>query len=334
MSFSTPILAFEYRVELAAIEGRSVPGHETITSMGIECFNRTLGALPANCLNKPSSIGLLNNKTQVKIRAIPNLDAQELLDASSFSDDPGRVAQSHLSGAKGFFLNNEKCLVRPWYQFGFGAKRIYYNNITGGLFCNSHYGVLQFWHAMALAFMPNAETDILPSKKQFHCNDVNPPFRVRFIFKQQCKGLFSSRNCDPIPDNKNGNRRLQISALGALIHMVQDSYSQSHVVRDEFDLLEPSRIDCAPIKKYLTYQGQDKEKHGASDTFPIVVNKNCIASEIDDPVTATAKILWYLNQPDDNVEKFITYLKQSVFKPAYRDIVNAPNASAGDSFKL
>lgn len=390
----------QYRVEKAVIEGMSVPGHETVTSMGIDCFNKASGEFPTNCLQKPTFIGLLNERTNIDIPTIPKLNAQELLDASSFPDDPGRVAATFKGGAKGFFLNKEKCEFRPFYQFGFGGKRQFFNNITGGLFCNSHYGVLQFWHAMAsrpmpsenapivngiqvepyqntlnkilgwaaftykisrddnatilreefcpyftklkqdslmkdmaLAFVPDEEID-LKSQQQFHCEDLDPPFRVRFIFKQQCNGMLSAANCDPLPDNQQGNRKIQIAALGSLIHMIQDSYSQSHVVRNKYDPLTPARIDCAPVKAYLTYKGQDTDKHGASDVFPLSINPNCSANIIDDPVTVTAKVLWYVNHADDKTDELITYLKGNVFKSAYTDNSLAPNASAGDNFKL
>jgi hypothetical protein len=390
----------QYRIEKAFIEGMSVPGHETVTSMGIDCFNKASGEFPTNCLKKPSYIGLLNEKTTIDIPKIPKLNAQELLDASSFPDDPGRVGDTLKGGAKGFFLNKEKCEFRPFYQLGFGKKRQYFNDITGGLFCNSHYGVLQFWHSMAsrpmpsenaptfndipvepyqktlnkilgwaaftykisrdnnaailrqefcpyfnslkkdslmkdmaLAFVPDEELDLY-SGQQFHCEDLERPFRVRFIFKQECDGVFSASSCNSLPNDQQGNRKIQIAALGSLVHMIQDSYSQSHVIRNKYDPLTPARIDCAPIKAYLTYKGQDPDKHGESDVFPLSINQNCSTNIIDDPITATAKVLWYVNHADDKTDELITYLKGNVFKSAYTDNSLAPNASAGDNFKL
>lgn len=84
------------------LKGFSIPGHESVTSMAIDCLIRFNGEEPNDCLKSTRTIGLLTESTLVPMPSIPNLNAQELLDASSFPDDPTRVSDGLAKGIKGY----------------------------------------------------------------------------------------------------------------------------------------------------------------------------------------------------------------------------------------
>lgn len=410
LSSSVQSIALEYQIEKKLLEGFSIPGHETITSMAIDCLIRFNKKEPKDCLKSTKTIGLLTSTTLVEVPSIPKLNAQELLDASSFPDDPTRVSDGLVKGIKSFVNNENKCDIRsllPPFR-----KQNFHHDITGGLFCNSHFGVLQFWHAMASepqpiikdgkrVFVKNKEVvgdqesyettmakvlawakltylisadgkyevlnerycDYFETKmddaksvemaKAFRPNDVvlnNPPlylcqekaeyqpYKVRWIFKQLCSGIVGG-NCD-IYGGENNYRGWQIAALGSLLHMIQDSYSQSHVVRETdntVDLSFSARVDCSPIKGFLSYSKQDSDKHNEADVFPLHISENCFrdsADKVDDIVTASAKAIWYVQQHGNkNEDDFLNYLKSSVFKSPYKQGQLGPRAEAGKYFK-
>jgi hypothetical protein len=389
------------------LEGFSIPGHETVTSMAIDCLIRFDNKKPKDCLKGTRTIGLLNDKAQLGLPSIPNLNAKELLDASSFPDDPTRVSNGLKKGIKALVSKENQCDIRslkPPFK-----KLNYHHDITGGLFCNSHYGVLQFWHAMAsepqpiirdgkrvfkngkellgeqeayettmakvmawakLTYMISIDNkyDILNERycdyfdnKMDHADTVgmasvfrpsdailnNPPlylcqekkgyqpYKVRWIFKHECNGLFGT-NCDIY----GKERDWQIAALGSLLHLIQDSYSQSHVIRESQnsdDLNHIGRVDCSPVKGFLSYSKQNSDKHGEADVFPLHISLNCFGDKedkVDDIVTASAKALWYVQQASQKSEgDFLNYLQTKVFKSPYKNGELGPKATAGDYFK-
>lgn len=409
LGFPSMLFALEYQIEKTFLKGFSIPGHESVTSMAIDCLIRFNGEEPNDCLKSTRTIGLLTESTLVPMPSIPNLNAQELLDASSFPDDPTRVSDGLAKGIKGYVNNENKCDIRTIKTLFF-VKENYHHDITGGLFCNSHYGVLQFWHAMASEPQPIIEDgkrvfdngkELVGEQESYettmakilawaqltytistdskhsvlnenYCkyfenmkNDQNsaemasafrpvdamlqnPPlylcqekegydsYRVRWIFKHECKGL-TGTNCDIY----GKERDWQIAALGSLLHLIQDSYSQSHVIREsnnQDDLKHVGRVDCSPILGFLSYSKQDSDKHNEADIFPLHIAKNCFEDKldrVDDIVTASAKALWYVQKSRlYGKDSFLNYLKASVFKSPYENGRLGPRAKAGDYFAI
>jgi|GEM_PF-891029 len=81
------------------------------------------------------------------------------------------------------------------------------------------------------------------------------------------------------------------TALGALFHTVQDSYSSSHVERanDPFKDGTPGVLNKGDIVRFYTYRGQDGGKHGKADRRP----HDLAAAQIDDlhPMSIGAQLL-------------------------------------------
>src|SRR5258706_7540476 len=67
------------------------------------------------------------------------------------------------------------------------------------------------------------------------------------------------------------SKSLRLMAFGSLLHVVEDSYSASHVKRQTNRVQPngcPSYDATDPIAQFRTFVGQDTEKHGVCDDAP------------------------------------------------------------------
>jgi hypothetical protein len=124
----------------------------------------------------------------------------------------------------------------------------------------------------------------------------------------------------------------QLAARGALLHLVQDSFSQSHTSRRVGSALpddggpdgfEP-RVVCRYPTVYFNYFSQETKKKGAhkkADPSPRR-DDSCEDDsrtpepgdpETDDVVTASAMVLWHLEY--GTAESLEEYLLSRVFGP-------------------
>ncbi|MEA2999445.1 MAG: hypothetical protein QOK17_1278 [Sphingomonadales bacterium] len=140
-------------------------------------------------------------------------------------------------------------------------------------------------------------------------------WHVASLFNIQCGNIFSWGTCwhrwGPRP-----NRRAVLLAKGAILHLIQDSYSQSHVYRGGGTAPGPrarfeAKIVCAPARHYYEYNSQAGGHHADADAPPRLDESCRPGAKIDDVITATAKALWQIDHriPED---KFIEYLETSV----------------------
>lgn len=367
--------AYEYEIEEPVLEAASTPGHESLTSLAIDCLKQyeSSDKKPSECLNGQSQISEYRTDKNIVIPSISadNISAEELMDVSSWPDDPTRLG-SYLGAITNLF----QVCDNLWSFLGFDE---HYENISGGLACNSHYGLLQFFHAqassdtepylstrnkilawirfnysivrdqsvlaesycpyfnklkqdkdmaeMANAFLPDDYDDL------DQCEDN---YSVNWIYSSKCTSLLPDEQCENVGDPTNA----QITALGAIIHVIQDSYSLSHTKRDACSngKQQPpvSKISCAPIDQYYNYNLQDASQHNVSDELPIKVDASCLAPPngepvIDDAVTATATVLWYAMN-GKKTAALIDYVDTSVFRSPYQQAKHqkvGPQAGAG-----
>lgn len=103
----------------------------------------------------------------------------------------------------------------------------------GTLSYESHYGAYQYWHSMAFPAAKTAEQ-----------------VRER-ILKQAGEWYDAAYDARKKGDNKTAGEY-----MGRLLHMVQDSYSGSHVKRDEH----------GRIAGFQDYDAQDAGEHAAADS--------------------------------------------------------------------
>jgi|GEM_PF-3348311 len=92
--------------------------------------------------------------------------------------------------------------------------------------------------------------------------------------------------------------KARIQATGAILHLIQDSYSQGHIKRGKCEINKNktaviAKVECMRIEQFTTYEGQ--YNHGDTDLNPIF-KSSCKKDNTMNPVLAGALSLWYINQ--------------------------------------
>lgn len=153
------------------------------------------------------------------------------------------------------------------------------------------------------------DRSMLPSQNAMPCGgENNPAWKLTTLFTLKCNDPFSSDGCDEANDASRHNKS-RIQATGALMHLIQDSYSQSHCVRGECVVENDSvlaKIECLPITRFTTYRGQ--VNHPEADALPLVMSSCDSDADVDHPITASAKVLWHIDQQSDK-DEFISDLE-------------------------
>jgi hypothetical protein len=374
---ATPRTALPY--EIGPYPKKKV--HETLTLMASDCLQRAPRLTgPSICLPSPASV--MGNddfkSTSVRLEGLGVVSGKELADAVRWPDDPTREV-----GVRGI----SKFLVKMFWR---QCEKNYTRGMKDGLLCSSHHGPLQFWHAMAskddelttetqskmLAWAeflykvvvgevnlsddycdywtkPNLNAEgrydlarALAPDGQFPCPKEKSPWKIGTLFSMTCKNPFSSGVCDVSPDQ----RVARINALGALLHLVQDSYAQGHAARGLAETNESgkrikAKYECLPISQFYTYGKQDGDKHGEADAPPepghscaklptaahelTAPGRTRLPTIIDDPILASANVLW-LVEHEKRAAELIDYLNDRVFWLARH---HQPRAAAGGCFE-
>ncbi len=158
-----------------------------------------------------------------------------------------------------------------------------------------------------------------PRKFWFIKIGTYPEWRVHTLFSLKCKNPINSLRCTELTKAK-GLKMARNNATGAILHMIQDSYSQSHAARgkqvgeDGYQ----AKIVCAPVTKFYEYKRQIDEKlnHSAADEFPRL---DCPEdSKIHGPIKASAIALHYIEKGrrSDNKaaveDELVKYLSEHV----------------------
>ncbi|HYI41196.1 MAG TPA: hypothetical protein VE053_12850 [Allosphingosinicella sp.] len=342
--------AYEIRVRRPFVKKADV--HETITALAEECLKTPSAAAPSGCWHRNADLA-------GRSRSRGNESYGPLQVAVRWPDDPTRQDR------KASFLKIGYNLFRGCKKLAAGSRVI--EEI--GLLCSSHYGKLQFFHAQAvdedkspadtrrrilawadLAFRiatdarledgsrlldanycrfietePAALSEVMRCKSPSIYDDWN----VSTFFALTCASPWVSYRC-PTPGEAAEEDRLAIlSAKGALLHLVQDSFSQSHASRSIGSPIPPngpqggfvSKVVCAYPTAYFNYREQKSKAHGKADRPP-VRDSSCDDDprtpapddpQTDDVITASAMILWHLE--NGSPESFERYLVDRVFGP-------------------
>lgn len=169
---------------------------------------------------------------------------------------------------------------------------------------------------------------------------IESTYTVGRFFSWQCGGPVA-RKCtdlsmiDPaVPPN---------AAQGAILHLIQDSFSQSHAARVRpNDRVKPSNgpfvaaVECMPIQRFYDYGQQRSSRHKRADRPPHL-QASCFAADrpVDDVVTASANAIWYVEagKSGDSANRatcqmeFLSYLKNRVlrlvFEPPSQPVVGS-----------
>jgi hypothetical protein len=161
------------------------------------------------------------------------------------------------------------------------------------------------------------------------------PWTVRTLFALQCSNPLSERRCSERID-EYGDESARIAAIGALLHLVQDSYSQSHVARVPEGERTPGPrgpflpgVVCRAPAAYYDYEIQNNgqandngqivdDPHGAAD-LPPRLHESCgnPLRQVDDIVTASAAVLYFTRRDrEPDAAGFRRYLENCVFPDA------------------
>jgi hypothetical protein len=147
-------------------------------------------------------------------------------------------------------------------------------------------------------------------------------FDFNWIFGTNCKLQKVPSQC---VTERLTQLQLQSFALGAVLHIIQDSFARAHAFRPDTDT-KGAVISCAPIFAFFSYPTQNADKHGAADRFP-TFDANCLDEKrtVDDPISAGAQVIKRLRAGDDpaTIKK---YLLDHVFATTQPELVRAYEA--------
>jgi hypothetical protein len=109
---------------------------------------------------------------------------------------------------------------------------------------------------------------------------------------------------------------IQNVAKGALLHLVQDSFSQSHVSRTNAPDVDAGgtplpRVECGKPRGYVAYTAVTAKGHGQADKWPRW-NASCDAPKATDVIAASAMVMHHIDRKT-TTEDFLRYLETSVF---------------------
>lgn len=339
--------------------------HETMTLMASDCLQKVpFGTRPSVCLQSTATV--MENKVlkkadlDLRARGLGVVYAEELSEAVKWPDDPTREIGGGTIAKLGLKLLRQ-------------CEKYYSSGVNHGLLCSSHNGTLQFWHSMASSpNEPTKEThrkmlawaefvyevavgdmdlklnycDYWKAQREvegkgelaralvpdnyFVCTKDGNPWTISTLFSLSCKNPFTSTKCNETRDP----RVARINAIGALLHMVQDSFAQGHAGRGSCRTNPEtwritSKVECLPISQFYAYSSQDINKHGEADAPP-EMGSSCLTTStvVDEPILASANVLWLIQQKKGK-EAFTKYLRDRVFPLADH---HQPGAGPGDCF--
>jgi hypothetical protein len=301
--------------------------HETITRAAVDCAARTPTSVPAGCAL---------DRADLKARAGNNNSAYK--EAVRWADNPLRQ-NNPLSGGHAVLNSKSGRCIRL-------LKRYADNIQNAGLPCRTHFGDLQFWHAMRSS--PTETTAVTRAKilswARFNYRVARGIVTADSDFCQQFKGdptfdsamvppnfayctgsadpwtvgEFYTFSCptNPINCNPNPNPALvKKVAIGAILHMIQDSYSQTHALRTDSPVRNRkqklvARVECGKPRSYEHYNKKTSKAHSQADDWPDL-GACTEGAEADDVITASARAIYHVTNSDE--DKFIAYLEDRVF---------------------
>jgi len=173
---------------------------------------------------------------------------------------------------------------------------------------------------------------MLPSNLSTPCTSNKGKWKVSSLFNITCSSPKPSAwGCNEWVGDASYDKA-RIMATGALLHLVQDSFSQSHAERGACEIEDNkvvAKVECKPVSRFTTYKGQ--ENHADADFMP-QFKSSCAESEmIDDPILAGAKILWYIENAE-SLDDFKTNVIYKVFGTPEYVVTHGEPAGLGQCF--
>ncbi|MFN2260041.1 MAG: hypothetical protein ABR601_09425 [Parasphingopyxis sp.] len=279
--------------------------HEAMTALAEDCVDRYGGDEPYDCSGYYA--GHLEYYADLHYHGAVYLRSM----SSRWSDDPERMLRG--AGAIRFGLGYLSCGSRVRNRHGIDQV---------GLLCSMHGGQLSFAQAMrsrtdeSYAETLAAILDWAGFNYQVARGDVSYQrnfcsyleerggpasaalldgfqscgegeegdggWTVATLFVQHCSNLISG--CREAHGDE-ARREMRAAALGALLHLIQDSFAQGHVRRTGTGEPFESRITCLPALEFLDIALQ--HRHADGDRLQIL-DESCADPAtrlVDDPIT-------------------------------------------------
>jgi len=211
------------------------------------------------------------------------------------------------------------------------AQRRFFTNRNGVILNRSHFGDMQFLHSMAsrvgdraqdtklsiliwAEFAYKVASGSIPAHAMLR--DVLVNGFTRFFPNQEA----TVENLFLMGDETYRGNQLKDFAFGTLLHIVQDSFSESHVSRDlstqgTFCSCPYTDRSPAKIEKFLVYSSQDPAEHKDEDTYEALIND---AAKYSPNLIDVGKILTEFYKQNSNWDVVKKYLDECVF--AIKDI--------------
>jgi len=302
------------------------PVHETMTLLAYDCYEK-----PDACKGGSANTSAETLKNTGRLRDL------EL--GSEWNDDPDCLLRQGVTEAVQWYalFKDAKLQADCKKQPGPECEGVIITQNPMMLY-RSHFGDLQFIHSMACTDDETAEItkkkvmewakfaySVFVAEKNLENQDISLFEEISKIINKP--GWTVGALFDPVPGGEwkrslnpfkfghyepNGKPRKQNSgdgisvkyvALGSLLHMVQDSYSDSHVSR---------ALGCNPlasgkgkIRAFRNYAGQQPDDHGIADVYPQWLKHGELPG--DNAVWASARLIKFAfeKEPWENVEKFL-----------------------------
>ena len=225
---------------------------------------------------------------------------QAVIDGTRWNDNPpfivkpdfllpnGKVIKSKCANETIKLPRKSNCWKDVFTTSSDRAQRKFFTNRNGVILNRSHFGDLQFLHSMAsrvgdraqetkLSILMWAEFAYKVASESIPANtplkDV-PVTGFEKLFRNQEATV---ENLFLLGDTTYRGSQLRDFAFGTLLHMVQDSFSESHVSRDLST--QEALPHCAngggspaKIEKFLVYSSQDTADHKDEDLYEALRN--------------------------------------------------------------
>ncbi|MCP1617471.1 MULTISPECIES: hypothetical protein [Pseudomonadaceae] len=269
----------------------SEPVHEEITKRARLCESISIdsASVPLVCITAgPTPTGTpKGNKYDSLIRGVWwNDDPNQLLFTQPITwavwmEDGDRIAKKNRN------LRGQKREITQRYYMQY----------------RSHYGDLQFLHAMASADGESAETT---QRNILDWAEFSYAVATRQIDTQTLLSQVTTHHFQDHFKNQTGwtisylfgpkyklSRRdhFQEMALGSLLHMIQDSYSEGHTLR-KFDASKS--CPAGRVVQFHSYVHQISSQHGTADTRSAWKARSF--TDAQDPVNASATVMRFVAQ--------------------------------------
>lgn len=356
LAFSTTSISQAYEFEFL---GMGSPIHDKLTETALRCIIENESESFTNCENfQPLTP---KKRLAVNVFGMKQLSVDDLVYAVRWPDDPVRelrgykllkmpVWGTHMRYAKcegkrdglkdglrcsshygpAQFLHamegeNQKSpydtrdAILDWTQF---AYQIALNKQANG----KHFSELDYCDFFSKLPADKYFKEVMypDNGNAFPCNEYDDtPWTVSTPFAFSCS--IGTYNCTEW--NSPNDIRVRNAALGAVLHVIQDSYAKGHTLRGSESNKTITNYNCSEIKQFQVYGKQDTDKHkmADSDASP---SSNCLspslsANNIHGPITASAHVIRLFKEKADP-KSLRKYLASHVF-------VLAKDATPADS---